>query len=270
MDDRELELIESIYDALDDGRPERALALARETERQLPDDDPVLHFLSGSALADLERLDEAAIELQRAVELDPDDPEFRAMLARTLFFACRFEDALGHARKAVELDDGFADAHEVLGRLLERQGDPDGADRRFERACRLDAERFPLPCRLDADEFGRQLERARARLPKTFREHLSRVGLMVEELPSDALLFEESPPLDPDLLGLFVGVAIDGESYLATSGELPPRIYLFKRNLERAARQPEELAEQIRATLYHELGHYLGMDEDDLEDAGYA
>jgi predicted Zn-dependent protease with MMP-like domain len=82
-------------------------------------------------------------------------------------------------------------------------------------------------------------------------------------------LHEQRPPLDPELLGLFVGVAIDGHSYLSTGGELPPRIYLFKRNLERTVTRSEDLTEQIRVTLYHELGHFLGMDEDDLDDAGY-
>ena len=49
------------------------------------------------------------------------------------------------------------------------------------------------------------------------------------------------------------------------AGELPPRILLFRRNLERFAAGEGDLREQIAITLYHELGHYLGMDEDDLE-----
>lgn len=47
-------------------------------------------------------------------------------------------------------------------------------------------------------------------------------------------------------------------------------IYLFKRNLEREANDREDLAEQIRVTLLHEVGHYLGLEEDDLDDAGYG
>jgi predicted Zn-dependent protease with MMP-like domain len=144
------------------------------------------------------------------------------------------------------------------------------AERHFDRASRLDGERFAAPCRVDGDEFGRQLERARALLPAAFREHLAHVGLLVEDLPSEELLHEETPPLNPELLGLFAGVARDGQSYIGPGGELPPRIYLFKRTLERHVRCPEELSEQIRVTLYHELGHYLGMDEEDLERAGYA
>jgi predicted Zn-dependent protease with MMP-like domain len=270
MDDRDLEVFERICSALDDGQPERALALARENLRQLPEDDPVLRFLAGRALAEMDRPEEAVDEQRRAVELDPDDAEFRTDLAESLFLCCRFDEAREHARRAVERDEGFADAHYVTALLLERGGDTDAAEEHFERAARLDGDRFPLPCRVDGDAFERQLVRARQQLPAAFREHLERLSVLVEELPSEELLREESPPLSPELLGLFTGVALDGESYFSAGGELPPRIYLFKRNLERIVRKPTELAEQIRVTLYHELGHYLGLDEEDLENAGYA
>ena len=270
MEDRELDLIESIYDALDEGRAERALELTREALEQVAGDDPVLRFLAGRALAELDRPDDAAAELTAAVELDPDDVEFRTDLAECLYLACRFDEASAHAAQAVELDEGFADTQYIHALLLERAGELDRAERHFSRAARLDAERFGLPCRVDADEFGRQLERARRELPEAFREHLAQVGLIVEDLPSDELLHEQAPPLNPELLGLFAGVTIDGHSYLSTGGELPPRIYLFKRNLERTVARPQELTEQIRVTLYHELGHYLGLDEEELDDAGYA
>jgi predicted Zn-dependent protease with MMP-like domain len=270
MDDRDFSEIESIYDELDAGRPERALALARELRHALPEDDPVLRFLAGRALVELDRPAEAVGELRRAVELDPHDAEFRTDLAESLYLSLQLTEALEHGRRAVELDDAFADAHYLLALILERGGQDAEAARHFERAAALDGESFPAPCQLSGDEFARQLENARARLPETFRGHLDSVAVMVETLPPESLLTEESPPLSPELLGLFVGVTLDGQSYMETGGELPPRIYLFKRNLERAARDADELAEQIRITLYHELGHYLGMDEDDLNEAGYA
>ena len=138
MDDRDLAVIESIYDALDDGRPERALALARDMLRRSPEDDPVLRFLAGRALTELDRPDEAEEELRRAVALDPDDPEFRTDLAECLYLSCRFDDALEHARRAVALDDAFPDAHYLLALLLEREGEAAEAERHFARADRLD------------------------------------------------------------------------------------------------------------------------------------
>ena len=49
---------------------------------------------------------------------------------------------------------------------------------------------------------------------------------------------------------------------------LPASIVLFQRNLERFARDREELAEEIRVTLVHEVGHFLGLDEDELYERG--
>ncbi len=268
--DNELALIESIYDALDDGQAERALELARVALRDLTDDDPVLRFLAGVSLAELGRAAESVEELRRAVELDPDDDEFRVELAMAFYRCCRFDEAAGHARKAASKKPALADAHHVCGLLLERRGRLGDADREFARAVEKDGDRFTTPCRVDQAEFGRRLQCARGRLPADFREHLERVGLIVEDLPDDALLFEESPPLDPELLGLFAGVPLEQQSYMSAGGELPPRIYLFKRNLERYAARVDELDEQIAITLYHELGHYLGLEEDDLEELEFG
>jgi predicted Zn-dependent protease with MMP-like domain len=73
--------------------------------------------------------------------------------------------------------------------------------------------------------------------------------------------------LTPDLFGLFIGTNLRDESVFNVPG-LPTAIYIFQRNLERACRSREELISEIGTTLYHELGHYLGLDEDDLYDLG--
>ena len=54
-------------------------------------------------------------------------------------------------------------------------------------------------------------------------------------------------------------------SVFSPGGELPPQILLFKRNLERCFSDRQELEREIAVTLYHELGHYLGMREAELE-----
>ncbi len=270
-DDPDLSHIESIYDALDAGDPEAALALTRHAIRESPVPDPVLRYLCGRALMELDRAAEAASELALALELDPDDPEFRVYAAWALFRSCRFDEAqatLGtDARAGIRLPE----THYVRALLAERRGDLASAERGFDKAARLDPTGFPRPARLLPDEFERQLAAARAELREPFRGHLDRVDVIVDDLPADALLLDSDPPLDPEqLLGLFVGVPLDEVSSFSPGGELPPRIFLFKRNLERFASGAPELAEQIRVTLYHELGHYLGMDEEELENLGYG
>jgi predicted Zn-dependent protease with MMP-like domain len=70
-----------------------------------------------------------------------------------------------------------------------------------------------------------------------------------------------------DTLGLFVGEAYPEES--TTSAPLPAQILLFLGNLwEMAEGDAEVFCDEVRTTLLHELGHYLGLDEEDLDDRG--
>src|SRR5262245_15608511 len=148
-DDR---LVEDIYDALDDGQPERALASARIALHDAPE-DPVLHFLAGVALLNLGQPEDAAEALTRAVELDPEDAEFRSHLAQALFVTCPVARAGEGAARALELDAGLADAQSVAGLVDERAGRYDEADRRFAEAASIDPERFPRPVRLTRPAF---------------------------------------------------------------------------------------------------------------------
>jgi predicted Zn-dependent protease with MMP-like domain len=260
----EFDLVEAIYDALDANDPEQALELARQGLSEDDDEDPVIHFLSGIALLDLDEPEQAADTLGRAAQLDPEDAEFRANLALALFRACRFSEATEEVERAAECDPALPDAMYVRGLLLEREGSTERADEQFRHAAELDPERFPAPTRLTRTVFEEQIERARASLPDEFIRRLDEVAVTVETLPSEEILREEDPPMDPELFGLFVGVPLTGRSTFSPGGDLPPRILLFQRNLERCFPEPEELVRQIALTLYHELGHYLGMDEDEL------
>jgi predicted Zn-dependent protease with MMP-like domain len=264
------DIVEAIYDALDRGAAAEAWDLARRALVSAPD-DPVLRFLCGQALLELDRPAEAASELKRASDLETTDGEFRTYYAWALFRACRFEAATKEIERAVVSAPGIPELHHVRGLCLERAGDFADADLEFRRAAKLDASSFPPPLRFSSEEFERQLDVARGALDERFRQHMDAVTILIEELPPDALLLEEAPPLDPEhLLGLFSGVPLNLQDSFAPGGELPPRIYLFKRNLERFTASGAELAEQIRVTLYHELGHYLGMSEEELDESGYA
>jgi predicted Zn-dependent protease with MMP-like domain len=259
-DDR---LVEEIYDALDRGEPEGALASARIALHLTPE-DPVLHFLAGVALFDLGQPEDAAEALGRAVELDPDDAEFRAHLAQALFATCAFDRALAEAERALALDPDLTDALCVAALVDERAGRRDTAEARLLRAAALDPERFPPPVRLSRPAFEGVVERAAAMLPTEFQERLAEVAVVVEDLPPEEILLEESPPLDPELLGLFVGTAINERTFAASGVEAPARIMLFQRNLERFARDEGELRREIARTLHHELAHYLGFAEDEM------
>lgn len=261
-DDR---LVEEIYDALDDGRAEEALAAARVALRDGPD-DPVLHFLAGVALFEMDQAPAAIAELDRAIALDPDDPEFLAVRAQAYYATCRFAEAKADADRAIAADAGSADALRILGLVLERDGRYDEADLRLVSAARLDPDRFQAPVRIDREAFARVILRAGEILPDEFRSRLAEVPVVVCDLPPESMLTGQAPHLDPELLGLFVGTALPDRSFGAGGIETPPQILLFKRNLERFARDEQELTDEIARTLHHELAHYLGFAEEDMVD----
>ncbi len=117
-------------------------------------------------------------------------------------------------------------------------------------------------------EFERLVEQAIDSLPPRFLRHLENVEVVVEDTPTlDEL---RSVGIDPGgtLLGLYQGVP---QSRRDTwyGNVLPDRIVIYQRPIEAMARDGREVRRQIRLTLMHEIGHYFGLREDELNDAGY-
>lgn len=83
-----------------------------------------------------------------------------------------------------------------------------------------------------------------------------------------AIVIEDRNPDDPDLYGLFEGVPlVEGGPQ---PGDLPNRIAIYRRPLLEDFTDPDELRDEIRITVLHELGHSFGLDEDRLDELGYA
>jgi predicted Zn-dependent protease with MMP-like domain len=105
---------------------------------------------------------------------------------------------------------------------------------------------------------------AQRRLPPEVRAAAAQVPVCYEPVPNAAILAEG---WEPDILGLFVGHAHRGE--LAESSPLPPQILLFLENIWAYAEADAEIyRDEIRLTYLHELGHYLGWDEDEIAERG--
>jgi predicted Zn-dependent protease with MMP-like domain len=116
--------------------------------------------------------------------------------------------------------------------------------------------------------FEKVLRKAIDDLPGMFREALRNVAIVVEERPPDWLLEELDIPPGEMLYGFYHGIPLPERSVL-DSGNLPDKISVYRRPLEEDFRDPGELVRQIRTTLLHEIGHYFGMDEEDLSRLGY-
>ncbi len=122
---------------------------------------------------------------------------------------------------------------------------------------------------MDRRKFRRLVEEALDTLPPDFRERLTNVEIFVEDEPARSQI--ETAGLDPDentLFGLYEGVPlIEREHNFGMA--LPDRITIFYRPLVESFQSPAEIREQIRVTVVHEIAHFFGMDDDEIEDLGY-
>jgi predicted Zn-dependent protease with MMP-like domain len=259
------EIIARAYDALEEDDLEQAIDLAREAISQDPDDVEG-YYIAGLSLFEIGEYARARDYLREAYARGPDDP-----LIGTYYGAARF--VLGEEREAeallaeaVRADPELTDARYWLSMVIERQARYTEADEQLAECTRLDPERFPRPFRIGKTELERDLEEVIRDLPERITAALRDVPIVIEDLPPRDML-SDGEHLAPDILGLFVGTSLS-EASVFQPAPTPNVVYLFKRNLERVSSSREELLDEARVTLVHEIGHYLGLDEDDLLERG--
>lgn len=263
--------------ALDDGDAERALARADEGLRaiEVPARAPQparaleVRLLVAAATAenDLGRADLALPRAERAARLAPEDGDAAWTRALALWELCRFDEAEVAFQRTLALapDDAWALHH--LGLVAERRGDARRAKELFAKARRLRPEDFPPEVPVDAAGFEAEVQRAIAALGEADRRALGAVPLELAELPATEDLVAVEPPLSPGILGLFRGPS-EGEPCEPMDGPVCRSIVLYRKNLARFARDRRELAEQLKVTLLHELGHLHGEDDAALRRRG--
>lgn len=263
----EWDRVNQVWNLLDDGEVDRARAEIG-TLLGLRPGHPDLRIVD-AAVALAEGEPAAALEALNGAEYSADPALFFHLRACARFEVADFEGARDDAGRAIAINEDFPESHHLLARALDHLGDLDGAHRHEEMAEALDADAFPVPLDIPDDEFDAVVEASLGELPEEVRTQLDEIPLWIEPLPSRALLTAEQPSLSPDLLGLFVGRHLLERSH-ADLPSAPGAIYLFRRNLLRSCADREELAREIRVTVLHEVGHLLGLDEDDLERWGLA
>jgi predicted Zn-dependent protease with MMP-like domain len=267
--DREYrQLIHAAQDALDDHDPMQAFEIAQQAVAR----DPMLpdgHFHQGLALLDVGRHRQAYAAFAEAHGLRPGDPELATYEAAAGFILGGVDEAEVTLRRVIGAEPELADAYYWLSLIVERRGEYAEAEELLLRAVSLDPERYHVPFRMERSELEQALREVITSLPDAVRGAIDTLPFVIEDLPSAALLEGHEDHLAPDLLGLFAGASLSEASVFDTSVE-PTAVYLFQRNLERVATCREQLLEEARVTLLHEIGHYLGLDEDDLHDRDLA
>ena len=115
-------------------------------------------------------------------------------------------------------------------------------------------------------EFEDAVRDALDEIPDELASKLENVAVMVQDWPTEAQLAGRRGTL----LGLYEGIDLPRRSPLGYSGVMPDRITIFRGPLCARARDEAELAQQVRVTVLHEVGHYFGLSDRRLHELGWA
>ncbi len=117
-------------------------------------------------------------------------------------------------------------------------------------------------------QFESLVQEAISELPQEFRDKLTNVAVVVEDYPSQELLDRMEVPDDETLFGLYEGVPLTERGHFDTP-LYPDRILIFQGPIEDECETPGEIREEVRITLLHEVAHFFGFDDEELEERGY-
>ena len=252
--------------------------------KNLPRPDRVLqaevYYLKSKALFYQDDLQGALFLVRRAAKAGGELGLYSAFEGQVLFELGQFLEAKRVLERGVGIDPESAHTLYHLGLVMERleiEGEEgmgqapavglENSEEAFIRANSLEPQQFPLPVVIEDLAFSKAVDAAVANLPRSIREQIEGVSMLIEDFPSVEIVRRER--ISPQTLGLFMGVPRT-EATISDQRTNLDRIVLYKRNLEKICRDEEDLIDQIQITVRQEVGHYLGLDEDDLERLGLA
>ena len=114
-------------------------------------------------------------------------------------------------------------------------------------------------------EFDRYVKEAVATIPRRFRDAVANLAIVVEDEPSEDLLREMEIEPPDSLFGLYQGTPLTERTW-GYGNTLPDRITLYQGPIEDASENEDDLVVCIGETLIHELGHYFGLSEEEIEE----
>ena len=126
-----------------------------------------------------------------------------------------------------------------------------------------------MPYHTSKAEFADLVEEALSDLPEQFAKFLEEVPIEIRERPTKQQLKSLGLKRNELLLGLYHGRPRTERSVL-DGATMPDVIYIFQEDIELASDSRDDLVEQIRTTVLHEIGHHFGMSEEDLDELGYG
>jgi predicted Zn-dependent protease with MMP-like domain/Tfp pilus assembly protein PilF len=247
---------------------DEALQLTEEAIDLAEEEDDVLDALLLKAeilIAMGDREDEAKAVLTELPPTRFPEPSFHLRAGRSFLDLHLVDQAEEHYRQAIAADAADAEAYHGLGMVYEEREDLRAMAKAWLKVRELDEGETAPPWAVTQEEFERIAEAALEELPERIRKLLENVPIMAAEYPSIEIIAEGN---DPRMMGFFSGIPYPEKQTVAGSSPHLDCVFLYKRNIERIARNREEVAREIRTTLLHETGHFFGLSEEELEEMG--
>jgi predicted Zn-dependent protease with MMP-like domain len=113
--------------------------------------------------------------------------------------------------------------------------------------------------------FEKLVAAALDELPRRFRRRLRNIAVVVESEPSQELLEEMGLWPHGTLLGLYQGIPLTERGF-NYGNVLPDRVTIFQKPIEAMCRTQDEIKQAVKDTVIHEIGHYFGLDDEQLEE----
>lgn len=114
------------------------------------------------------------------------------------------------------------------------------------------------------EDFARLVQQAIADLPPAYANLMESITVVVEEEPPREVLEDLELDGEDDLLGLYQGQSLADDSFFKPGGAQPPRISIYRGPILRMCDTPEEVVREVYDTVVHELGHHVGLDDDEM------
>lgn len=117
---------------------------------------------------------------------------------------------------------------------------------------------------ISPDVFAQLVQQAIADLPAPYAKLMESIAVVVEEEPPEDVLENLDLDSGDDLLGLYQGRSLAADSFFGSGGEPPPQISIYRGPILRLCESPDEVVQEVYDTVVHELGHHVGLDDDEM------
>lgn len=117
---------------------------------------------------------------------------------------------------------------------------------------------------ISSEAFAELVQQAIADLPPPYAKLMEFITVVVEEEPPEDVVRDLELDEKDDLLGLYQGQSLADDSFFRPGGEPPPRISIYRGPILRICESPEEVVQEVYDTVVHELGHHVGLDDDEM------